>query len=1206
MTVRNAYPNYRSAWCMPFNYLRLTAVLIILFMIGFPGSVYGQEEPLYEEIPLFLGIPRIGGTDITGVIMGKELFLPVTEVFDFLKIRNVASDDLETISGFFIDPEAEYLIDRGDNTIRYQEKTHNLEQGDLIRTESNLYLRSTYFGTLFGLDCIFNFRDLSVTVTSKLELPVIREMRLEEMRRNLTRLKGEFKADTTIGRSYPLFRFGMADWSAVAKEEINGESETRLNLTLGAMIAGGEATASINYSSRDPFSEKQQYYLWRYVNNDFTPLRQVMAGKIATQAISSIYSPVIGVQFTNTPTTYRRSFGSYTLSDQTEPGWMVELYINNTLIDYVKADASGFFTFEVPLVYGNSIVKLKYYGPWGEERTREQNINIPFNFLPSGTLEYNVSAGIVEDTLASRFSRARINYGVSRSLTLGAGAEYLSSLTSAPAMPFVSASLRLTNNLLLWGEYTHGVRAKGTLSYRMPSNLQLDLNYTWYDKDQKAINFNYREERKASLSMPLKIGNFSSYQRLSFNQIILPASQYSSGEWLFSGSVKGVSANLTTYAIIPGETKPYLYSNLSLGFRLPAGFVVLPQVQYSYTHNQLISAKMGIEKHLLDHAFLNASYEQNFRNDLKMAELGLRYDFSFAQAGTSVRQSNKKTSLIQYARGSLINDRQTRYLGADNRTNVGKGGISVVAFIDLNLNGIKESGEPKVYGLNLHASGGQVKKSERDTTIRIIGLEPYTNCFIELDPNSFDNIAWRLPIKSISVAVDPNILKLVEVPVTIAGEATGTVSLENEGIGRIIMHFFTAANKPAGKTLTENDGYFSYFGLAPGRYYVKTDTSQLNKLKLISVPDSILFTIKGGPDGDLVTDLNFNLRIKPGDTTALRPETITEPVVAKDTTYLIIHEVTEEVYTITEDSWAIQVGAFRDRSYAEGFRRRLETMLDKEVKIVIEGDYYRVRVLDLPTRAEVDENVSILNKEGFNELWIIKLIAMQQQRILITREDSLARIRETITERPAPVFSPDMAIQAGAFRNESFALTLQNRLNALVDKPVVIIHEDGFHKVRITGFDSMEELERFLPSLGIMGLKDVWIPPLRERTETTQPVTVTPDTIQAGKDMISPVKVRPDSTLRVSPLPTAPVAKDKPAVTKPPISIQIGVFHSRAQALRAKRRITSKLGLPVEIVPQWEYYRVIITGFYTREETYEYYPELAGLGYDSVYLIENE
>ena len=419
----------------------------------------------------------MGGVEIDAVIRDNILYLPITDLFNFLKIRNIPSAGLETIKGFFINPEAEYEISRDENRIKYQDKTYELNKGDLIRTETNLYLLSDYFRKIFGLNCIFNFRNLSVTLTSDLELPYIREMKQDEMRRNLSRLKGEIKADTNIGRTYPLFKLGMADWSAIATEEINGTSETRLNLSLGSMIAGGEMTSSLYYNSNSSYTEKQQHYLWRFVNNDFKPLRQVIAGKIATKAVSTIYSPVIGVQLTNTPTTYRRSFGTYRLSDRTDPGWVVELYVNNVLVDYTTSDASGFYAFDIPLVYGNSIVNLKFYSPWGEERTREQNITIPFNFLPHKVFEYSVGAGIVEDTLASRFSRGSFNYGLTKNLTIGGGAEYLSSVSSGEFMPFVNASLRLTNNLLLSGDYMHGVRAKGTLTYRMPSNMHVSYTH---------------------------------------------------------------------------------------------------------------------------------------------------------------------------------------------------------------------------------------------------------------------------------------------------------------------------------------------------------------------------------------------------------------------------------------------------------------------------------------------------------------------------------------------------------------------------------------------------------------------------------------------------------------------------------------------------------------------------------------------------------
>ena len=1190
MAIRKAYSGKKSSGSMRRFLIRQFFILNLLLVAL---QIFCQELPEYDEIAVFLDVPGTGGGEIEAAIRDNELYLPVTGLFNFLKIRNIPSPGLETIKGFFVNPAAIYEISRQDNLITYQDKTYELEPGDLIRSESNLYLRSSYFGTIFGLECNFNFRSLSVTVNSKLELPYIREMRQEEMRRNLSRLKGEIKADTNIGRSYPMFKFGMADWSAIATEEINGKSEARLNLGLGAMVVGGEMTANLYYNSADPLTEKQQYYLWRYVNNDFRAIRQVMAGKISTQAISTIYSPVIGIQVTNTPTTYRRSFGSYTLSDRTDPNWIVELYVNNVLVDYVTADASGFFTFEVPLVYGNSIIKLKFYSPWGEERIREQNINIPFNFLPHKTFEYNVGAGIVEDSVMSRFSRARFNYGLTKSLTIGGGTEYLSSITSGQLIPFLNASLRLTNNMLLHGEYAYGVRAKGTFSYRMPSNLQLDLNYTWYDKEQQAINYNFREERKASLSLPVRIGKMSSYQRFTLYQTVMPASEYTTAEWLFSGSLFGVNTNLTTYGLFLDELKPNIYSNLSMAFRLPAGFILMPQAQYSYTQNEFITAKLRLEKPIKDHAYLNLSYEQNFRNDLKIAELGFRYDFSFAQTGLSVRQTNKNTSFVQYARGSLINDRTTKYLGVDNRTNVGRGGISIVPFLDLNNNGKKDPGEPKAYGLNIRTNGGRVEKSDRDTTIRILGLEPYTNCFIELDPNSFENIAWRIDKQTLSVVVDPNILKHIEIPVIVAGEAMGTVTLEKDditkGLGGIIIGFYTTTWKSSGRALTEDDGFYSYFGLAPGEYYARVDTAQLRKLGMISNPASLPFTIAGGIDGDMVENLDFTLTLRPGDTISVQPVIQEKPTVRKDTSYMIIHEVTQELITIAEDSWAIQLGAFKKKSNAEAYRKTLYRLLGKDVEIVIEGDYYKVRILDLKTREEVDRNIAILKKNGVTELWVIRLKAKQQQLVLTEKVDTVTKITETLVESSIPVFSFDMVLQVGAFNNESNALRLKEKLSATLNKPVIIVPENGFYKVRITGFESLEEIEKLIPSLGFLGHNDLWIPPVTKEEAVVQPVVTEPDTI---------VKV-------IEETPQLPVVEQRPAAPEPTFALQVGVFRKRNEAVRAQRKIMKKLNLPVDIVEQWGYYHVVVTGFFTKEETFKFYPELTGLGYPGVSLIEN-
>jgi hypothetical protein len=373
---------------------------------------------------------------------------------------------------------------------------------------------------------------------------------------------------------------------------------------------------------------------------------------------------------------------------------------------------------------------------------------------------------------------------------------------------------------------------------------------------------------------------------------------------------------------------------------------------------------------------------------------------------------------------------------------------------------------------------------------------------------------------------------------------------------------------------------------------------------MTSVPEIATFEIKGGIEGDISEGLDFVLSVIPEDTLKPQPDIQEIPVIRKDTTYTILHELSEEVYTITEDSWAIQIGAFKSRSYAEGFQRMLEKELGKDVEITIEGDFYRVRILDLPTRKEVDENVVKLNKLGFKELWIIRLIAKQQQRLLITREDSLARIKETLIEREVPLSAAEKAeLQLNAFLLRSGTIGLRKPLSASSAERIIALNEGVYYKLETPNEPVLEQtvlkaIDDLLTSVGQFDLNDAWTLPVKkeviEKPEERVPV------------IIQKAVVRPDISVRViEEKPAALIREEKPQILEPSIALQVAIYYKESQALRAQKRIMSKLNLPVEIVKQWDYYHVIVTGFYTKEETYEYYPELAGLGYPGITLIPN-
>ena len=93
-------------------------------------------------------------------------------------------------------------------------------------------------------------------------------------------------------------------------------------------------------------------------------------------------------------------------------------------------------------------------------------------------------------------------------------------------------------------------------------------------------------------------------------------------------------------------------------------------------------------------------------------------------------------------------------------------------------------------GLQLQVNGG-IQEQNPDTTIRITGLEAYTNYRLEFDKSSFDNIAWMLSKQSIDVEIQPNYITAVNVPLRVAGEVAGTVFLKKNNIkngqGRIIV-----------------------------------------------------------------------------------------------------------------------------------------------------------------------------------------------------------------------------------------------------------------------------------------------------------------------------------------------------------------------------------------------------------------------------------
>ena len=1039
----------------------------------------------YEEILVFLKVQGVGGYEVTSIYSYNDgrLLLPITDLFTALRINQETSERYDSITGYLLQEEKHYIINYPERYIAINSDTIRLKENDILKTSFGLYLYTGMFGRAFGLFCTFNFRALSVDLKTDLELPAIRDMRLAQMRKNIEMITGEVKVDTTYDRKYHWLKFGMFDWALNSTQVSGGATNTRLSAAIGAEVLGGETNALLNYSTNSKFDLRNQQLTWRWANNKSKYIRQVKAGKLSPGSIASVYDPFYGVTITNTPTSYRRSFGEYELTGYAEPGWTVELYINNVLINYKKADASGFYSFMVPLVYGASEVVVKLYGPYGEERVVERPMSIPYNFLPKGEFEYVIKGGLVDDSLKSVFTRAEGSYGVNRFMTLGGGMEYYSFLQNTSGIPFLSGSFSPTPNLLITGEYANKVRAQFLGSYRLSSNATFEVGYARFEPGQEVIRFNYLEERKINISVPVNLLFFKGYTRLGFKQNVYENSNYNTAEFLISSTFGPVSVNLTSNANWTGTSDVFFNTNISGSMRLGRGFTARSSAQIDINGPSIMSFKAEVEKRITRMGYASVNYEENLLSNTRSINVAFRYDLPFAQTNVSGRFSNDGIQTTQGLQGSLAFGSGNGYVHADNRSVTGRGGLTLIPFLDINFNDIKDDNEPVIPNIDLRINGGRYLNREKDSLTRVMDLEPYSSVLIELNNDGFENIAWQLRDKAIRVYIDPNQFKKVEIPVYPMGEVNGMVYIRKGrslmGQGRILINIFNLEDELVKKIMSENDGYFTFLGLAPGDYYASLDSTQMTKLGWSFKPEMIAFSIQPSEWGDIVDGIDFTITMPDNDKAdasqnkkpakevqSPAPAPSKKPIIEQEGKAPRKEINTPEtpakkpygIFNVENGNYFVQTASCPTMEIAQREFAKVDSLKDYSPGIVPLGDKFKVRFGYFKTRAEavICENfLKSKNVDGF-----VGTVSDPENRPL-----EIPPVVEKSNELVFDEQAGKYFVQTASCPTMAIAQRELSRVANLTASPVGIVNIGGIYKVRFGYFKSRTEANLCLNTL---------------------------------------------------------------------------------------------------------------------------------------------
>jgi hypothetical protein len=867
----NFYKPYNCLFFLKFSRkLKGIAVVFLFFnAVAIQASDFFKDIPLdpinsFDEVPVEIIVKGYLRFEADVIITDKQLvYVNVEELFKKLGILCVTENNGNILKGFIENESILYVIDFDSRQIIRGDRNIKSDNG-IVKELGAIYIETSIMNEAFGLNMLFNFRSLTIKLDADFELPMVKQARLEKMRQNISKLqsKNETVIDTVIGRNYHFFNGGSMDWSVSSNQAEGEKINNRFSLGLGSELLYGEAKVAFNYYDQTKFDKRQLYYNWRWIDNDNKYIKQAQIGKIGAQSIAFLGAPLVGVSFNNSPNTVRKATGTYTISEYTEPNWTVELYINDALVDYTQADASGLYIFKVPIVYGYTILKLKFYGPLGEERIEEKTMNTPYTFMPAGVLEYNLSGGILEDDESSNFGHGEFNFGVNRYITIGGGMEYLSSIADNPLIPFANIAFQPFAKMVVNMEYAHNVSLKGLLNYNFGRSAFLEIDYSKFVEGQEATLNKTNEERKVRLSLPFKISRISATTKLSFNQYEYDAFNFNQFDALISGRYKNYSANASVASNWINDRDPFTTSTLVLSGRMRNGLTIRPSLQYNITDNNMMRIRTEIEKRVTKMSF-SASYERNIQYGTDNLFFSFKYDLPFARTGFSSSYNNHKFNFSESMQGSLAFGAGNELVHIGNNSALGKGGILLYPFLDINQNGIMDTNEPMVKVSRVRVSGGKATYNNKDFVVKIPDLNAFINYTVEFSDNDLDNISWRFKHKTYQVLVDPNQYKKVYVPIHVLGEVTGMVAmqtnLDKAGQGRITLHIFDQKGNKVAETLSESDGYFSHLGLKPGDYIIKIDEAQLEALGYQAAPLMRKVTINVSVDGDIVGGLDFVL-----------------------------------------------------------------------------------------------------------------------------------------------------------------------------------------------------------------------------------------------------------------------------------------------------------------------------------------------------------
>jgi hypothetical protein len=776
---------------------------------------------------------------------------------------------------------------------------------------------------------------------------------------------------------------GMVDYY-VSLNADNNRLSGDYTVTGGMELLGGDLQGTVfgsAVSSSCPL--RSGNISWRYALSENPLLTSVRLGEISTTGLSGQH--ILGGAISNDPIEPRKVYSTYSMDGSTIPDSEVELYVNGQLTDFTHADELGYYRFSFSLTYGTISINIRIYTPTGEIINEERQLQIPFTFLPRGTVSYNVQGGALDDDLeniyGNRYSlHGDLAYGLTNTVTVKAGTDYFSYKPST--LNYGSISTRLFDKFLLNLDIAPRAFYRATANLNLPSGRSYNLVYTKFDSDSLYNPHHAAQMAEASMYLPFRLLGLYSGLRLQGEHFLMMKSSLTAynidfntraGQFIFrtnyrdritvSGGRQSFGNGLLTGAVT------YTFSHTAGVPVFVKGMFMRAQVQYDLRDKQVRIAGLQVSKSVFRKGRINISADRDMQSGATFIQTGLMLDLNKFRSVTQYQTVGKDHSVQQVFNGSAGLDSKNAKVDFSNREQVGRAAVSVMMFIDSNENRRYDKGEEKIPAKGFRLNESATFTAGQDSILRITQLQSYWKYNAEIVQSALPDPTLAAAVSEFSFITDPNRHKLIEIPLYRTGVIEGRITITNrdneEGLGGIRLLLNGIDNKYEETIRTFSDGNYYAMRLLPGKYTLEVDPAQVSFLNATCQPGKLEFEIKALSEGDYKENMDFLLVRDISDSVSTENEDTNS---AEKQTTAPISKISQA--ELKEGEFTIQLGAFRIRQNAENLKTRVNNITDRKFDIIKTDDLFKIKISGIK-KTDVETITSILIGNGISSFYII-------------------------------------------------------------------------------------------------------------------------------------------------------------------------------------------------------------------------------------------